>query len=180
MARTSSTAGRRLTAREREQKAVQLRRAGMSYDAIAKSLACTRSAAFKAVGRVFTRLAREAREDAAGLRELEVQRLDALLVAVWPAAAKGDLGAVDRALRIAERRAKLLGLDEPVKTQIGALPTIWDVQRLVFKQPPADQEAGENAGLDEDEPAHNGRPGWKFDPAADVAEMRRKGELPPA
>jgi hypothetical protein len=50
----------------------------------------------------------------------ELGKLDALERAVLGKAFHGDegladLGAVDRALRIAERRARLLGLDQPVK-----------------------------------------------------------------
>ena len=47
------------------------------------------------------------------LRELEVQRLDAMLYAVWNDAQQGDAGAVSTALKISERRSRLLGLDAP-------------------------------------------------------------------
>lgn len=50
----------------------------------------------------------ETREQA---RELESQRLDRMIGAVWRQATAGDLAAVDRVLRILERRARLLGLD---------------------------------------------------------------------
>jgi hypothetical protein len=156
MARSSATSARRLAAREREQRAVQLRRAGMSYDAIAKTLECTRSGAFKAVARVLARIAKDAREDAGLIRDLEVQRLDALLVAVWPKAVKGDVAAVDRALRIAERRARLLGLDAPVKAMFGKLDLV-DVHELVY-------------GPNDD--------GQRFDTRADAAAMRAAGLLP--
>lgn len=41
---------------------------------------------------------------------LELARLDAMLQGLWPAASTGDTAAVDRVLRIGERRDKLLGL----------------------------------------------------------------------
>ena len=47
------------------------------------------------------------------LRELEVQRLDAMLYAVWGNVLQGDVGAVNTALKISERRSRLLGLDAP-------------------------------------------------------------------
>ena len=47
------------------------------------------------------------------LRELEVQRLDAMLYAVWNDVLQGDANAVHTALRISERRSRLLGLDAP-------------------------------------------------------------------
>lgn len=42
---------------------------------------------------------------------LELQRLDALQAALWNEAASGNVAAVDRVLRIMERRARLLNLD---------------------------------------------------------------------
>lgn len=51
-------------------------------------------------------------ENVADLRAIEAHRLDRLFLVVWRQALQGDLGAVDRALRIQERRARLLGLDE--------------------------------------------------------------------
>ena len=54
-------------------------------------------------------IAAETREE---LRSIEAQRLDRLFLVVWRQALQGDLAAVDRALRIQERRARLAGLDE--------------------------------------------------------------------
>lgn len=94
---------------EREKRVLELRRAGVTFDAIAEQLAfADRGAAYKA----FTRaLARTLQQPAAELRELELDRLDRLQAAVWAAAMRGDLKAIDRILRIAERRARLMGLD---------------------------------------------------------------------
>jgi len=50
-------------------------------------------------------------EEAELVREIELQRLDELWRVANTAALKGDLKAIDRCLRIQERRAKLLGLD---------------------------------------------------------------------
>lgn len=44
---------------------------------------------------------------------LELDRLDALTKTLWTAASDGDLMAVDRILKIQQRRAALLGLDAP-------------------------------------------------------------------
>ena len=48
----------------------------------------------------------------------ELARLDAMERYIWHRVAKGELFAMDRALAIMERRAKLLGLDQPVKVDI--------------------------------------------------------------
>jgi hypothetical protein len=38
--------------------------------------------------------------------------------AIWGAVIKGDVMAIDRALRISKRMAELLGLDAPTKTDV--------------------------------------------------------------
>lgn len=94
---------------EKERQTLELRRAGVSFDDIANRVGYNdRGAAHKAYKRA---LARTLQEPAAEIRELEQDRLDRLQVAVWAKALRGDLGAVDRVLRIFERRARLLGLD---------------------------------------------------------------------
>ncbi len=62
------------------------------------------------------------------MRKLENERLDALLLAVWPAAKRGDVASVNAALRIMDRRAKLNGLDRPTVLHVegsGALLRPW-------------------------------------------------------
>jgi hypothetical protein len=56
-------------------------------------------------------------EPAEAVRELEAMRLDALLQALWGKALDGDVLVIDRVLKIMDRRARLLGLDAPTKTQ---------------------------------------------------------------
>ncbi|MGW4690942.1 hypothetical protein ACWEO1_00960 [Kitasatospora cineracea] len=57
--------------------------------------------------------------DVEALRALEDARLDRLfLVAYRKAVRDGELPAIDRALRIMERRARLRGLDRPLRTEI--------------------------------------------------------------
>ncbi|MGV7222960.1 MAG: hypothetical protein ACQ9MH_15700 [Nitrospinales bacterium] len=46
---------------------------------------------------------------------MESERLDQLHRGCWDAAIGGDLYAIDRALKIMERRSKLFGLDAPNK-----------------------------------------------------------------
>jgi hypothetical protein len=103
------TSPSRIRARERAAEAVVLRKAGCSFDEIARRLGFSqKGSAYRAVIGYIQALARE---DAEALRELELQRLDALLKAIWPRALEGELAAIDRALRISERRARLCGLD---------------------------------------------------------------------
>lgn len=53
-------------------------------------------------------------EDAKALRELECSRLDDMLQGIYEQAKAGDLGAIDRVLKIGEQRQKILGLNAPI------------------------------------------------------------------
>ena len=114
----SPTAGRRVTARERELEAVGLRRQGLPYSAIAERLGVAKNTAHRLVVQSLDRTATALGESTAVLREIELERLDDLLAAVWPSAIAGDLPAVAMALRVAERRARLLGLDAPTRQEL--------------------------------------------------------------
>jgi len=61
---------------------------------------------------------RVVQEDVEQIRQLENERLDFLLNAVWKSALEGDHKAVDSCLRIMARRAKLLGLDNHPVTKV--------------------------------------------------------------
>jgi hypothetical protein len=98
---------------ERQIRAVGLRRAGLGYTEIASAVGyANRGSAWKAVHRA---LRGELREEVAALVTLELHRLDQMTLGLWPRATRGDVGAIDRVLRIMERRASLLGLDSPRK-----------------------------------------------------------------
>ena len=120
---TGQTAGsdRLIVAAEREGQALELRKAGKTFAEIGADLGITKEGARQAVYRALGDLAESNLEAAAALRALESERLDKLLAAVWPAATAGDLDAVDRALKIAARRARLCGLDAPTKIQADVL-----------------------------------------------------------
>jgi hypothetical protein len=55
------------------------------------------------------RAAQESHSEAVAIA-LELDRLDVMLAGLWPQAAAGEVSAVDRVLKIGERRDKLLGL----------------------------------------------------------------------
>ena len=98
----------RALAAERRSRAVEMALTGSSYQAIADELGYANR------GTVY-RLVKNALEDREvetidELRQLEVDRLDALQVAIWDDAVNGDLGAVKAVLRIIHLRAKILGL----------------------------------------------------------------------
>ena len=109
----NNTSPRNLSAKQRAAKAFDLRLGGLTYQVIADQLGYRSPAsAYKAVKRVMDKMVQEPAER---LLKHEENRLDKMLAAVWAKVLQGHLGATDRALRIMERRAKLLGLDAPEK-----------------------------------------------------------------
>lgn len=120
-----------ISATERQRRALEMRKAGKSYQAIAETLGyASTGGAHKAVHSALTKTLSE---PADAVRQLELARLDALLEALWPGAtgakaapweedgrpeSEVDVERVDRVLKIMERRAKLLGLDAPTKADV--------------------------------------------------------------
>lgn len=113
-----TTSPQTVLAREREARAILLRKAGANYTQIASQLDITRGAAYKAVKRALGRVIKECNEDAEDVRQLELARLDEMLFGIWPVAKGGDLKAIETVLKIEKRRAELLGIDAPVKMEI--------------------------------------------------------------
>ena len=109
----SITSARKMRAQEVEVRSVELRKQGLSYRAIGQQLKTSDTTVRKALKRVFTRIREETSEKAEELIQLEAERLDDLFNAIWGQAIKGDYAAIDRIIRIMDRRAKLLGLDAP-------------------------------------------------------------------
>lgn len=104
-----------VAATEREEQALELRRGGMSYRQIAKVIGVSPEAAHKAVQRGIARQITRCEDKAADVWQLEMDRLDSLLEAIWSEAMQGNAHIIDRVLRIMERRAALTGIDKPTK-----------------------------------------------------------------
>jgi hypothetical protein len=94
----------------RHEKALELHLAGATYRAIAEQLGFSSPASVhEAVQKALA--ARQV--TTAGQSEAvqtELARLDAMLVGLWAAARRGNVAAVDRVLKIGERRVALLAL----------------------------------------------------------------------
>ena len=112
------TTKKRLTAAERREQALQRRIGGWTFQRIGDELGITRQSAHNLVITALKDLNEKVMESAAELQRLELERLDTMNNAIWGAVLKGDVGAIDRAIRIQARRAALLGLDAPKKTDI--------------------------------------------------------------
>jgi hypothetical protein len=95
---------------ERDRDWIELRRQGLIESEIASRYDVRQQTVSKAILKYVRNLPALAADD---LRRLEAERLDALSAALAPAIAKGDPRSIEAAVRISERRAKLLGLDAP-------------------------------------------------------------------
>ena len=106
--------------KERDTKALELRRAGATFDRIAAQLGfANRGSAKKAYDRAL-KATGGPEVDRFAAREQEVDRLDRLLTAVWPKAMKGELDSVREARQISRLRIHLLGLSVAPTPYVGS------------------------------------------------------------
>ena len=115
MAKVATTSPLRIAQAERRTQYVNLRKAGYTHEHIAAQFGVTRQAVCQGIQKA---LQAQQAESVGDLRALENERLDDLLRAIYQTAVQGDHGAIDRILRIMERRAKLWGLDAPVRQEL--------------------------------------------------------------
>lgn len=122
-----------IDATERQRRALELRKAGYGFQIIADQLGYKDpSGAYRAIRAALKKTLQEPADE---VRRIELERLDKMLAGLWPQAIKGHTFSVDRVLAIMDRRAKLLGLDAPLKIDIE--------QRI--------RQDAESMGLDPDE-----------------------------
>jgi N-methylhydantoinase B/oxoprolinase/acetone carboxylase alpha subunit len=101
---------------DKEAEVVKLRRGGLTWDMIADRTGYkSPSAALAAYQRAAKRIVQD---DIESIRKIEAERLDMAQSAIWGSVLSGNIPAVATLIRIQERRAKLLGLDQPVRQQI--------------------------------------------------------------
>ena len=107
----SEPKGQREDLSERRAQVMALRKAGGSIRAIAAQLGMPPTVVYEDLQHTLKELAAETMHDTREYRAMEMARLDDMLLVLSPQLKAGHLGAIDRALRISERRARLLGLD---------------------------------------------------------------------
>jgi hypothetical protein len=126
MARKHANKGQREKLAERRLRALELRKAGLTYVEIGAQLDISESQAWNDVKKSLDRLAKVEQDSAREYRQLELERTEALIKALW-LRAKGrrnhnpetdevvdvdpDYKALDRVLKLMEYRRRLLGLD---------------------------------------------------------------------
>lgn len=169
----ASRAKRANTAKRRSE-AIALRMAGQTFEQIAQTLGYpSRGAACQDITRALETAVVEQARSVEAYREEELQRLDALLAEAWGVLKRPHLtvshgrviyddatgqpilddsptlSAIDRILKIQERKAKFLGLDAPQRHEVVTVDAVdAEIQRLTaeLQRTQADQaEAAEAA-----------------------------------
>lgn len=130
---------RRISAAEKQARALNLRKAGYTFEQIAEDIGyASPSGASKAV---YAALKKTIQEPADELRKIELERLDVMLKSLWPFVLKGSPRHVEIALKIMDRRTAFLGLDAPTQVEDHRTVTI----HLLAEQ------MAERSGFDKDE-----------------------------
>jgi hypothetical protein len=114
----------------------------MGYAEIAKQLGLSSPGnAYRIVKNALKATYREPADD---VRKLELERLDRLTMALWKRAQSGEAEAIDRVLKLMDRRAKLLGLDAPVLSNatLTLAPFIWSDDREATADAPPGAAGG--------------------------------------
>jgi hypothetical protein len=109
---------------ERRTKALAMRAAGQKWEDIAQACGySTRAAACQDIRRLLDERLKEQDDQVDHLRAIEIEKLDAMQRRMEKIIASRDpeiaMKAADRLVKIGERRAKLLGIEAPVKIEQG-------------------------------------------------------------
>lgn len=112
----SRTAPKRIRGIIHSRRALEMRLKGLPYTEIASALGVSQAWAYRLVAKELARQKELTSEKAMELIRLESLRLDELWKAVLPRCQTGEPRAIAAALAIMDRRARLLGLDAPVKS----------------------------------------------------------------
>src|SRR6516225_2338736 len=105
--KNSHTSPKRIALRRRQSEALRFREQGYNYEQIARHMKTNPSTVYRWVIAAMDRITAE---PAKRVLELELRRLDQLQTAIYADALQGDLSSQQMYLRIADQRARLLGL----------------------------------------------------------------------
>lgn len=97
---------------DRRWKALDYRKQGWSYNRIAKEMHLGVTTVREDILWCLDQVISEPAEE---VRKMELERLDELQAAIWQRAIGGDYVAIDRVLRIMDKRQRILGIETPVE-----------------------------------------------------------------
>ena len=102
---------RQMAQADRTRQALELRKAGATFQSIADQLGwADASGAYRAVAKAMEAMIAEPAQE---LRSVQYERLNHMLLTLWPRVQQGELAAMDRAVSIMDRINALWGLNAP-------------------------------------------------------------------
>lgn len=111
--KNSTTSPREIERAQKVSDALAYRKQGFSFEVIAETMGFkSPSAAYDLVIEGITALKTENAEQ---VKQLELERLNDMLTGLMPRVLTGDERAIDSMLRVMQFRARLLGLEAPIK-----------------------------------------------------------------
>lgn len=107
--RPRTNAQSRIIAKEKQRQALELRKGGATYAAIAQAVGYNdASAARKAIEKA---IEATIQEPAVELKTLNIERLNHMLLTLWPKVQQGDERAIDTSLRVLDKLDRLMGTE---------------------------------------------------------------------
>jgi len=113
--RKAEARARRVQAQEHQAKAVELRKRGLTYRSIAQQLGISAPAVYKSIKKAMDQLRAQVYIDVGTIRTMDLEKLDAVEMGMWPGVSKGNHNAANTILKAMDQRAKHLGLYAPEK-----------------------------------------------------------------
>lgn len=110
-----AAAGARISKAEATAKALELKKAGISYRTIADRLGLAPSTVHKYIKEALARLTKENQEIAKSFQSLQLARYEEILRPTYQKAIGGDLKAVETTRRILDSINRLTGAEAPAK-----------------------------------------------------------------
>lgn len=115
MSTTKKAASQKLTKAEKKRKALELKKAGLSYRQVADRLGISTTSAHRYIAEALSELTKQNAELAQEYRMLQLERYEYLLTTLQTQIAKGNLGAIEKARRICDSITNLMGAAAPTK-----------------------------------------------------------------
>lgn len=119
---------------ERAREMVVMRRSGASMRDIARHFNVSTQTVHAAVHDALAQSLALTGHEADLLRQQELERLDAVQLAAWPAAMNGHIDSLKIVAQAIDRRCKLLGLDAPAQLEVISIGAIEAEMRRIDAQ----------------------------------------------
>lgn len=111
--------------------------AGLNYRDMADALGVSLGTISADVRMILGRWQREQVETIDDWVVVQCRQIDRALNAIWSKVLDGDLAAIDRAVKLMERKSKLLGMDKPEKREHSGTVEVkqnWDLSKLTIEE----------------------------------------------